>query len=209
MIPDGYTIHGEFDNRRFSYRPALHAERMDVMRGHRSEDMVREFLLRHVVWAEFGWESWFDSDIQALFLICLGITGPQRGGDWEPNWEYRDATNLRDGVILEQNHPQFAARSCEDCLKYWFDDDTGKILSKPDGTKRLRPEGAVALCQTPSGCPKGTPDNQSVLSQKNRMAWKHFQECEAVGQFPDDPIVRRNARIIREALRKAEVRRGR
>jgi hypothetical protein len=32
----------------------------------------------------------------------------------------------------------------------------------------------------------------------------HYQECRAVGQFPDDAIVRRNAAIIRAATDAAE-----
>jgi len=48
-----------------------------------------------------------------------------------------------------------------------------------------------------SGCPKGTPENSIELSQKNLQAWHHYQECRAVGNFPDDPIVRRNAALIK------------
>lgn len=30
------------------------------------------------------------------------------------------------------------------------------------------------------------------------MAYQHWKECKAVGQFPDDRIVKRNAAIIQE-----------
>jgi hypothetical protein len=36
------------------------------------------------------------------------------------------------------------------------------------------------------------------MSDKNFAAWRHYRQCRAVGIFPDDPIVRRNAEIIRE-----------
>jgi hypothetical protein len=48
--------------------------------------------------------------------------------------------------------------------------------------------------------PKGTPprpENAVELSPKNMAAYLHYLECRAVGQFPADPIVRRNAAAIR------------
>lgn len=35
------------------------------------------------------------------------------------------------------------------------------------------------------------------LTDRNWEAYSHYLECKAVGSFPDDPIVRRNAAIIR------------
>ena len=58
----------------------------------------------------------------------------------------------------------------------------------------------LPLCKTTGGCPKGTPENQNVLTDKNRQAFRHFRECKAVGQFPDDPIVRMNADLIQSVL---------
>lgn len=46
-------------------------------------------------------------------------------------------------------------------------------------------------------CPKGHIDKQKGLSEKNLKAWGHYIECRAVGEFPEDSIVRRNAGIIR------------
>ena len=36
------------------------------------------------------------------------------------------------------------------------------------------------------------------LSPENEQVWEHYRECRAVGQFPDDPLVRRHAALIRE-----------
>lgn len=36
-----------------------------------------------------------------------------------------------------------------------------------------------------------------ALSVKNQRAFRHYRECVAVGEFPNDGIVRRNAAIIR------------
>ncbi len=47
------------------------------------------------------------------------------------------------------------------------------------------------------GCAKGTPENQKSLSPKNQRAYQHYLECKAVGQFPDNPLVRKHAGIIR------------
>jgi hypothetical protein len=48
------------------------------------------------------------------------------------------------------------------------------------------------------GCDKGTPEDQHVLTEQNRAAYEHWKECKAVGIFPDDPIVRKNAVIIQD-----------
>lgn len=41
------------------------------------------------------------------------------------------------------------------------------------------------------------------MTDQMRQAWAYDRECQAVGQFPDDPIVRRNAAAIRQAEREA------
>ena len=46
----------------------------------------------------------------------------------------------------------------------------------------------------------GTPDNRRALSRKNQQAWEHYLECSAVGDFPEDGVVRRNAGLILEAV---------
>lgn len=55
-------------------------------------------------------------------------------------------------------------------------------------------------CRTSKGCPKGTPENSKALTPDNEQCYQHYCECKAVGQFPDDPIVRRNAAAIEEVL---------
>ena len=41
------------------------------------------------------------------------------------------------------------------------------------------------------------PNPAAELSAWNWQAYEHYCECKAVGQFPDDAIVRRNAGLIR------------
>lgn len=103
-------------------------------------------------------------------------------------------------------HPEVAYRPCEACLKYAYDHTTGKLRRNPDGTPQLRPPGTKAPCETTVKaprdvrqriCPKIAPDAGIELSGRNREALEHYLECRAVGQFPQDPIVARNARLIR------------
>lgn len=68
------------------------------------------------------------------------------------------------------------------------------------GLPMARPPGTDPPCHD---CPKtigmqtrhwdGAPDP----TERTRKTYQHFRECSAVGKFPDDPIVRRNAMIIR------------
>lgn len=104
-------------------------------------------------------------------------------------------------------HPKIAARSCEDCHRFLYDAD-GKQTMKASGPGPLapkvpvrRPLGTVPPCYS---CPKIPEDSDGPrpglaveLSDRNLFAYQHYLECRAVGQFPDDAIVRRNAAIIR------------
>lgn len=206
MIYDGYTLNATLGRLSFAYRPALYAERkatVESVRFHRSEEMVDAFIGRHVPW--INQRELTEQERIGLFYICLGIMPPETGGDWERGWEKRDADNLYEGVILSIKHPQFAKRDCGMCKKWWYDDDTGKIAMR--GKKPLlRPLDTVLLCETETGCPKGTPEDQKSLSPKNQLTWQAYREWSAVGAFPDDPIVRRNAWIIERAMKKASKR---
>ena len=93
-------------------------------------------------------------------------------------------------------HPEVANRDCDVCQTWQFDETTGQIVEKPKGTP-IKRYGHLP-CRTPIGCHKGTPEAQKSLSPHNQLAYQHYRECRAVGHFPYDPIVRRNAAIIRE-----------
>lgn len=62
------------------------------------------------------------------------------------------------------------------------------------------PQQEPRCCWCPK-VPRGTepvPENAVELNAMNWRAYQHYLECKAVGQFPgDDPIVRRNAMLIR------------
>ena len=104
-------------------------------------------------------------------------------------------------------HPEVAYRPCEMCLKYLYDHETGKLKKDHHDKPIERPKGSKAPCQYVLGrpleirekaCAKISPDSAAGLTEQNQAAYDHYRECRAVGQFPDDPIVRQNARVIRD-----------
>lgn len=204
MILDGYTQLGKVWSKWFSYRPALAPEREIVqqeLRFFQIREYLLDFVKRHVVWINSLEMS--DEELRLVFFVCAGVAPPENDNGWRKNWEAKDAENLMSGVVLELTNPMFARRKCDDCKAWWYDNETGRIVRRA-GKPLKRPEGMLLLCQTHEGCPKGTPDNQKSLSPKNRLAWTSYQEWKAVGEFPDDPIVRRNADIIQKAIRTAD-----
>lgn len=95
-------------------------------------------------------------------------------------------------------HPAIALRDCEQCQKFLFDERTGRRVTDKRGNPVPRPKRTLAPCRYAKGiCPKGTPEKQRSLSARNLLAYQHYLECKATGDFPSDPIVRRDAAIIR------------
>lgn len=95
--------------------------------------------------------------------------------------------------------PQVAFRDCDHCQAFVYDEKTGKMQTYGQGKPVPRPKSCPSPCRLPHvGCPKGTPESPKSLNEANWLAYEHYHECRAVGQFPDDPIVRRNARVIRQ-----------
>lgn len=202
---------------RVLYRPAIEDGRKRFRYEAsflQSESFVHDWMASHVVatnWPltplEAMWRLDDESpaDYQRLCLIVQGLAADDSGVAWrevEREW----SENLRRGVELELLNPKLARRSCDDCLKYWYSEKTGEILRTGSGDLMLR-DGPV-MCQTPEGCLKGTPENPRTLNKANRWAWRFHRDCEAVGSWPDDPIVRRNADIIRQAAKAVEAKRA-
>ena len=101
-------------------------------------------------------------------------------------------------------HPEAAARSCDDCERWMHDDAPGRmglpVLDNATGKPYPRRPGTSTPCRW---CPKIPSDaakvrtNSIELDERNVRAVIHYRECRAVGAFPDDWIVRRNAAAIR------------
>lgn len=92
-----------------------------------------------------------------------------------------------------------------------FDEETGLIQKRGDQYEKREdytpPGGGCPcppMCRTKEGCPKGTPENPRSLNEANERAYEHYRECKAIGEFPKDSIVIRNAVIISEVLEEIE-----
>ena len=75
------------------------------------------------------------------------------------------------------------------------------IIRQGTGEKVPRIAGQPTPCRFCPKIPKGQepkPENAVELTMRNWQAYQHYLECKAVGAFPDDPIVRRNAMLIRQ-----------
>lgn len=98
-------------------------------------------------------------------------------------------------------HPTYASLPCDVCEKYLHKDG---VLTRRRGMELpvLRPAGVVTPCfkcpKIPDDAPERARQYAVEMSDRNRQAFRHYRECKATGRFPDDPIVRRNAGLIRE-----------
>lgn len=107
---------------------------------------------------------------------------------------------LASGVRLQLFHPVISYRSCEACQKFVYEDEPEKNQWAIEPTRHKRPAGTHPPCRYGKGdrCPKGTPETSRELTARNRLALEHYLECKATGSFPEDPIVSRNAGVIRQ-----------
>lgn len=198
-IGDGYDQQGEFLGERITFRPLPAHRRADLARQLASGvdrkklvmDSVRERLINCPPTHLLDDQNWTD-----LFRLVTGYntTDQQR----------KDDHNLIEGVRLMALYPHFSRFSCESCRYWWVDPRSGTTARYND--QPLRRQGET-LCETPQGCPAGHYTQQRRLSEKNVQAFRHYLECVAVGEFPDDPLVKHHARLIRWALDKAKVER--
>jgi hypothetical protein len=56
----------------------------------------------------------------------------------------------------------------------------------------------------PADAPVKTAAYAEEITDRTRQTIQHYYECRAVGHWPDDPIVRRNAALIREVQDRAD-----
>jgi hypothetical protein len=214
MINDGYnrclTLKDENESFSVIYRPATESERiqfLDItkrMSDATVERMAINFMAAHIVESDlaskYGSLSMllqFRADMfHSIWKAVNGWSINSNGVSWASQ-EKDHEQNLREGALLEVTNPRLARRSCDDCKQYWYSEITGLPILTGDGEKMER--AGPTLCETMNGCKKGTPEKQKSLNPMNRMAFRHYRECEA-STFPNDPIVRKNALIIKSAL---------
>jgi hypothetical protein len=102
--------------------------------------------------------------------------------------------------------PRFASFSCDDCERWLHTDGVFSERGRyPLRVRVERPKGMLTPCRAP--CPKipfDAPEKTRryavELSERGWRVWTHYRECAAVGQFPDDPLVRRHASLLRQVI---------
>ena len=129
-------------------------------------------------------------------------------GRTDSNHRWRPVKKLREGLFLQMRHPRTAEMDCGYCQVHVVDDSWRPVLLR-DGRPEKRnlnagPEFLPACRDLKRGCPKGSPEHPKTLSEDNQLCFQHYRECAAVGVFPDDSVVRRNAAAICEVIESVE-----
>lgn len=137
--------------------------------------------------------------------------------DYTVAMQRTDEQNLAHGVGLYCLHPEIFNTSCDFCETHIRNKGTGardgeeRWLKAPAGYKTPCANGGP-LHHGPGACPKIPASVKVVdrtraaaidISDRNWRAFVFHRECQAVCSFPDDALVRRNARIISEVLEQA------
>ena len=98
-------------------------------------------------------------------------------------------------------HPTLAFRDCGHCKQWQYNEQTGEVEQwRGEPLKRV----GNPPCLTTTGCPKGSPNAGRELSDANWLAFAHYKQCKAVGIFPDDEIVARNAVALQDILERVD-----
>lgn len=208
-LRDGYDLTGTVTlagkEHRLLYRPMLAHDIRSTVRearwisGSAGKEVIRSTALGQLLACDAELEALIhEGHAEAIPSLWRLVTGGSHPPFQSPHWERESARNLYAGQVVRMVHPEVAERSCESCKKWWYNHETGQIVTR-GGEKLLRPEGQILPCQI-GECAKGSPESNRTWTEHNRLAAEHFVRCESVGVFPDDPIVRRNATILRKAL---------
>ena len=182
LIEDGYTEEiGGFMVRRFLASERKKFNELISRDTEPAEAAARELLARHI------------SDPEGRRVSLSVVPETVAEAAFANPTEREDAGNLRSGMRLMLKNPLLAIRTCEVCQKWWFDEETGKVI-QIGGQYLTRPEHAETKCRVAAeGCEKGTPEHQLSFSQRNQQAFEHWMQWRAVGcPNPHDAIVRRN-----------------
>lgn len=109
-------------------------------------------------------------------------------------------------------HPALAERPCKLCRAYLYRDGINGQFGPPvrykgTGERVPRPRGTRPPCETCPKIPAGEephPDNGVEVTDQTVATYLFHLECKAVGEFPADPIVRRNAALCDSAIKAVE-----
>lgn len=200
MIPDGYNEIVTVDGHDFMFRPLVHIQResLGLLQMDLSEESTRayctEVIIQQLVFGSWKLQDVIESMEDEKFCELLkAIMGSHKK-------QLLDQENLKASVSLMKSHSHLLKVTCEQCKFWWYDPFDGTV-AKRCGQPLKRPAGSVLPCDTMIGCPKGHWQNPTTPSQKNILAFKHYQLCLRGDNFPDDFIVTQNAGIIRDAMK--------
>jgi hypothetical protein len=99
-------------------------------------------------------------------------------------------------------------RPCEECQKWWYEDDSDRIHER-GGKPMLRPSSSATPCQT---CPKKSPQeaHRYELNDRSRLALEVYRQVKAShgaclsDRERRDPILLRNLAIIDRLITRSE-----
>jgi hypothetical protein len=101
---------------------------------------------------------------------------------------------------LRHLHPEFD-RTCKSCITFIYNEDG--TICKRAGQPQPRPKGVPTPCdrcpKIPDDAPK-SPEHAIEPTSRSLAVIDHYDGCRAVASFPDDPIVKANATIIRRFM---------
>lgn len=106
-------------------------------------------------------------------------------------------------------HPEAAGRSCDDCRKYLYEDHPTRMglpVLRRDGARVERVAGQPTPCRWCPKVPRGAPAvpaSAVELTARNWAAYGHYRRCRAVGRFPADALVERNAALCAQVREEA------
>lgn len=192
-IDDGYTeVHGEYSIRRMLLR-----ERQEFRRALTERTFFAQEMLSRRVQRE-GFYDGVPVNLMPREIAEIVVHNPSEAEDLE---------NLKSGMQLMLADPLLAIRPCSLCQKWWFDQETGKVVNI-GGQNIRRPKHSLPACRTEAGCGKGTPENSRAFSERNQKAFEHWREWRSVGcPAPQDGIVRRNWMVFETLVEKHGLRR--
>lgn len=193
FVNDGYNDVLDVGGERIIFRPFMRRERMELLQLKPNKPLLEEAMHSRIVGGGIKFNLLDEKEWQQAFKGIIPA------GDVR---EKNDVNNLQLGVRIEKLYPHLNRTSCKWCQAKWFDPIDGTTAM--DGKAYLdRPAGSGLMCDD-GECPKGRPEAPRSFSQRNAQAYLHYGECSATGQWPDDPIVQRNAKVIGEALTKMQ-----
>lgn len=195
-IADGYNQSCELGGQQIVFRPMTLHERKDLWTLAPNRSMLENFLQSRIVIGSSQLQiSALDPMEFRKALDLIFRPGDKQGVE--------DARNLMAGTKLQATkwagYNQFDV--CSKCKDHWFDPITNTI-SMQDGQPLAR-EGQPLLCEIEGACPVGHFGRRNSFSPKNKLAYQFHQQCAAFECWPDDPIVKQNAELIRRAQNEA------